>query len=340
MDIKNNMVLTTNSLKERISDQILKNRIPIHTTISITKGCNFRCLYCYEQPLKENNTTIPLNQWKNILKQVKQRGCISLTITGGEPLYSKDFINIYEYAYDLNFKVNIITNLSLINDEVLTLLRKKPPVEISGTLYGVSNKTYDEFCKHKKGWDIVKNNIDKLLRNNINIKLHTVLNVYNNAELKEMLDYTNKNNINFHVYRKVSCDINGNKEPQKYQINQIQEIESYNIIKDEELAIQSTKNNQKLWEKGYKNCCAGISSCYINSRGEMYLCNRYVNSSFNVLDLGFDESWNNIYHLRKEIIEVVNECGKCKKNIYCGKCNPIFISEKDRPAKCKEFKLK
>lgn len=330
INTKNNILMQTNAIKNEIAMTILKNRMPIHTTVTITNNCNFHCRHCYMSTLKDKNKNITKEDWNAILSILKLKGCISLTITGGEPLYSDYFLHIYEYAYSLNFKITIMTNLSLINNYILNIFKQKPPFQIIGTLYGVSNTTYKDFCFYKNGWNTIKENIENLLSMGINLKLQTILNKYNIVELEKIVDYVNAKKINFHAYRRMTCDITGNAYPKKYQITQQQIKYSYLILKDEKKRLANIEQNKELWKEGYKNCCAGISACYINSSGEMYLCNHYIENTFNINRLGFDECWNRISKLRKRIIECINECGRCKNNIYCGKCNPLFIHEKKK----------
>lgn len=326
MDINNNILLPNSNIKKHISSVVLQNRVPIQSTLKITHVCNFKCLHCYINPLKKPELNLSSMYWFDILQQLKENGCISLTLTGGEPLCHPEFSLIYEKAYNLNFKIIIMTNLSLINEELIRLFSVKPPFSIVGTLYGVSNDVYETFCLSKNAWDRVRNNIIALRGINSKLKLRTVLNSVNFHELAEMKDFCNMLDIPFHAYRKIGCDVNGSIDPKKYQISDLQIKESYEILDDFDVANTA---QEKLWENGYKFCCAGLSSCYINPQGEMYLCNHSPQHSYSINRFGFDFCWNEMYKLRKSIIEVENECSHCQWKMHCGRCNPIFTKEKE-----------
>jgi radical SAM protein with 4Fe4S-binding SPASM domain len=81
---------------------------------------------------------------KNILDQAADLGCLSVRLTGGEPLLRTDFAEIYLYARKKGIKVSLFTNATLITDELTALLKRYPPdkpVEI--TLYGMKQKSYE-----------------------------------------------------------------------------------------------------------------------------------------------------------------------------------------------------
>lgn len=310
---------------EKIKDYVVKERMPINTIINLTNNCNFNCLHCYVQSQKNiDDHSLSVKEWKQIVDELKKRGCLYITFTGGEVLTSKKFVEIYEYAYALNFRITVMTNLSLLQEKHIQMFIKKLPYEITVTLYGSSNETYEKFCGKKNGWDIVKNNIILLKNNKIPFKVQTILNTINYSEIKTMKNFLDENGISFRVYRKMKSEIDGNNRPLLYQISVEQEIESYNIIGDKQQYKEIIKKNRQKWENGYKQCFAGLTNCYIDCGGNLFLCNQSCDFKFNILDYGFDVAWEKIYHIRRQEIELINKCGKCANREICGKCTPSF----------------
>lgn len=327
MEKHNNIFFSDSPINQKLSKYFLSKRIPIQCTIFLTNYCNFKCKHCYVKSLKNVvDDALNLEQWYQILDNIKNNGCVFLTVTGGEALCSPIFSKFYEYAYNINLKIIIMSNLYLINDKIIDLFRKKPPYKIIGSLYGASNDTYKKFCSIDHGWDKVSRNVQLLQNSNIPIELQTVLNIYNINELEEMYRFSLIKKIKFHAYRKISCEITGNSEPLNLNIDFEQEARSYTILNDISNLIQSIENNRFLWKDGYKMCAAGLTSCYIDYQGNIILCSHCMDQKFNILKLGFSECWNRIYEVRKKEIEVINRCGSCKNRHVCGKCNPIFKS--------------
>lgn len=304
---------------------IVAQRIPINATIFLTNKCNFRCLHCYVQSQKnDDEEALNVEQWKNILGVLKERGCLYITFTGGEALVSEKFYEVYSYAYDLNFRITLMTNISLLKNKHLELFKEKPPYCITVTLYGTSDNTYEEFCGVNNIWNTVKRNILLLKKNNIIFKIQTVLNRINYPDLVSMKEFADEYEIPFRVYRNMKCEIDGNSRPLQYQVSIQQEIESYEILGDIQDYLNAVEQNKAKWKEGYKRCFAGITNCYIDCKGNMFLCNQSCDERFSILKNGFDVAWRNIYEVRKREIEVYNECVKCNNKELCGKCAPTY----------------
>ena len=91
--------------------------------MSITSGCNMKCVYCHN----EGNKTVSLltvNQIKKIIESSKDVGLEEIRLTGGEPLTHP---NIYEIcriiSEDYHLRVSINTNGILI-DKLLYMIEK------------------------------------------------------------------------------------------------------------------------------------------------------------------------------------------------------------------------
>lgn len=81
--------------------------------ISVTKNCNFRCLYCMPNtPEKIDERLIPLPKMLDFLKIAMDFGVKKVRITGGEPLLRKDLSDFIAgiYAYKDEVEVALTTN--------------------------------------------------------------------------------------------------------------------------------------------------------------------------------------------------------------------------------------
>lgn len=90
--------------------------------LNITNRCNFRCIHCC---FNSGETTLPefsFEKIKEILKEFKTLGGERIDITGGEPLLRSDLPEIIKLGKDLNLKIELVTNGSLLTDEKLKLL--------------------------------------------------------------------------------------------------------------------------------------------------------------------------------------------------------------------------
>ncbi len=259
-----------------------------------------------------------------LLKELKENGCIYLTISGGEVLSAPYFLEFYKMAYDLNFQIRIVTNLSLLNEKHKSIFLSQKPYVISVSLYGFSDKTYSEFCGVQGMFERVISNIESLCKMGINVELQTVVNTVNYSDITMMNEFANRNKLKIKFYRNMMCEIDGNIRPLEYQISTLQKIESYKLLHDIDSLKESLSINAGVWSYGYKFCFAGLTNCYIDYQGNMFLCNHMQKDKVSLLKSGFKKSWQKMYDLRKKYIEKPNACFSCRNRNICGKCNPVF----------------
>jgi len=91
---------------------------PSSCNIMITNRCNLKCIMCkqWRQPQAQELST---QDWKDIIKDLKENGIRNLHFTGGEPLLRKDFRELVSHAARYGFVVGLTTNGSLLNKDLL-----------------------------------------------------------------------------------------------------------------------------------------------------------------------------------------------------------------------------
>jgi len=93
---------------------------------SITGKCNYRCRHCFmSAPTAKygelDNTTV-----LDIINQMADCGITNINLTGGEPLFRNDFLQIVDRLIEKKIRIRqIYSNASLIDDELLDELEKR-----------------------------------------------------------------------------------------------------------------------------------------------------------------------------------------------------------------------
>ncbi len=129
---------------DRLSERAARARVPLYGALELTWRCNFRCVHCYQEGLRDRHRELSTAEWKALLSELSALGCLFVTFTGGEALLRPDFAEIYAHAVDLGFLPTVFTNGSLVTDEILSLWDRRPPKKIEVTLYGASDLRYAE----------------------------------------------------------------------------------------------------------------------------------------------------------------------------------------------------
>lgn len=92
-----------------------------YAQIAITGRCNYNCLHCFSSSKQERlHEEYTKDEVFDILEQLDQAGAYEVSITGGEPLLHKDFLEILGRCTQLGIKVTeLLTNGSLLTVELL-----------------------------------------------------------------------------------------------------------------------------------------------------------------------------------------------------------------------------
>ncbi|MEN8906199.1 MAG: hypothetical protein ABF289_09615, partial [Clostridiales bacterium] len=180
-----------------------------------------------------------------------------------------------------------------------------------------TNKTYYNFTNTKNSWTITKNNILNLIKSNIKVNLKTVLNEINKHEISDMISFTNKYSIPFHVYTNVISYNDGNKDPKKLNVPYNEKLQY----------LRSSKINE--YNSSKINCSVGENSISINPEGKMFLCPNVNEKTLSVTGVNFADQWNKVLELREKYILKKTPCSSCKYGKFSGICNPIFEREFD-----------
>lgn len=86
----------------------LGDKSPIVASLKITQRCNLRCTHCsWKNKITEE---LPTKQWKEIIKDVWDRGCRVVVFEGGEPTLRIDLKELIEYSSNLGLKSIVVTN--------------------------------------------------------------------------------------------------------------------------------------------------------------------------------------------------------------------------------------
>jgi MoaA/NifB/PqqE/SkfB family radical SAM enzyme len=105
----------TLKLMERILLYKLNIIKPTFAQFVITTRCNLDCKFCFI-PKEDRKRCKELSTWEvfNLIESLHNLGIIDLLITGGEPLLRSDIIEIASYAKNKGFRLNLISNGTLI----------------------------------------------------------------------------------------------------------------------------------------------------------------------------------------------------------------------------------
>jgi radical SAM protein with 4Fe4S-binding SPASM domain len=209
---------------------------------------------CYA---KNNDAELKKEDWFHIFDMAHENGLLYALLTGGEIFLNPDFIEIYNYLYDLGVKVTLFTNGSLLNHKILNALKKRPPEMVAITIYGYDEASYQKFTKTSSFKD-VNRTIDLLKSNHINLYLRTIPMPEIYQHLDQMIDYVKSKELHLGYFMYVS------------KVKGQERLSAKDLI-DFEYRIKKAFPLKK--EETHQNRCGAFKNGYfINHKGYMQAC--------------------------------------------------------------------
>lgn len=305
---------------EEIKKWYIQHKKIFFASIELTQNCNFNCKHCY--CANKRDVSLSLNEWRNIIDKLHSMGCLFLNFTGGEIFAFKHFHDVYMYAKNKGFIIDLLTNGSLITNADISLLKKYPPNNIAITIYGANESDYLNFTGDGNNFNKVMKTLYLLKENNIQFVLRTVATKTLKSSLlsREFEKIAEKFNTSFKYDPIVFPKTTGNTDPLKecLDTSEIVDLEKSNYLRANAWkAIFKKKEAKYCW-----TCYAGVSSLAIDFQGNAYVCGLYRNHPISILNNDINivlQHLQKIHCKHKEIVNK-NECSICKNRNVCKWC--------------------
>ena len=307
--------------------------------ISITRSCNFRCIYCFNASEKRMSDELTGNEWCDVIEQAHQLGVFQVMVTGGEPTLNPDLPLILRKlkTADLDFK--LFTNGGYITDELCELL--------TGTSVQVSLDTADRQTHRQltgaDTFNTVIGTIERLVRWGIHVSVKSVITTLNTKGLPELHRLCEALGVELLSFEKFDVSSSGrgglNLRITDLQKEEIREVYSGLKTSRTRLNIDLSKD---VWTAPADTigCGAFRSAMIISSCGDLIGCEKMIDipkmTIGNIRESTLPELWNSpkiddfIYNIRNTDDPKCGECdgfAKCRTGCFATKhyfAKPIF----------------
>lgn len=295
--------------------------------MEITSRCNERCLHCYI-PHENKTKDIETNTLFNILEQCREMKVLHLTISGGEPMLHANFYDFLKKCREYNFSINVLSNLTLLDDKTINEMKKNPLLGVQTSLYSMNPESHDEITQAKGSFEKTKHAILKLAENNIPVQVSCPIIKQNKNSYAEVVEWASKNNIpansDYVIIGKYDCTTQ-NLEC-RLAIDEVKKLIDEKISLD----IRYLKNIREDAEKKERAnpddfiCSVCNSSICISESGNVYPCAGWQNYVVgNMNETSLNEIWNNsaeVRFLRGLRKRDFPKCIQCADAAFCTMC--------------------
>jgi radical SAM protein with 4Fe4S-binding SPASM domain len=304
---------------------------PLKGLIELTYRCNLNCTHCYCKGSEDQNRELTTCQWQKIIDQVRKEGCVHLLFSGGEPLLREDFLELYSYAREKGFLITIFTNGTTFTKEIISYLRKSPPLVIEITLNGITRATYEAITGNNHAFEKVIKNIVKLEESGLPLILKTNLLKENKHEIEkikafaDMLLRKEKDKFHFKYDQMIYPRLNGDKTPCEHRLSfeELQEVkvQDQDIWQQYQMSLRSELIDFKRDPSFLYHCNAWKKQFFINPYGRLKFCEYSDKFSVDLRTTSFREGFYKVFpRLLQERFRRESKCRSCTLRPLCYYC--------------------
>ena len=312
----------------------VQRRIPLHGTFALTYRCNLQCRHCYAAPCAHPACDeLTTDEILAIAREAVSMGCLSILLTGGEPLLRPDFCEIYTALRRMGLFVELFTNATLIDDAILECLRRSPPQLVEVTVYGATPQTAERVTGRASAFDDAMVGIERMRGAGLRLRLKSILMTLNEHEFEAMAALASPNDTApFRFDSALMPRFNGDQDVLALRLPPERVVALENrIVEDMDeqwkrqwrVAQPDGKPDDRLY-----NCGVGQTAFYVDPVGMLQPCVSAVRVQYDLRRGTFRRGWEEfIPQIRERRAPPGFPCGGCEDRAFCGACPPFFDLE-------------
>lgn len=299
--------------------------------IEVTARCNERCIHCYiPNTKKDSGKDMELSLITRVMDEAKEMGTLQITFSGGELFMHKDIPLILRHARKKDFSISILSNLTLLTDEHINLLKEVNPSLIQVSLYSMNAEEHDAITLVKGSFAKTKNSIEKLVAADIPVQISCPVMRLNRKSYKDVLVYANSLRTKAYTdfIMMAQADLDANNLAQRISLNETAELLTDMLQFDQDYLDTTLQQESKSLDiEKYKKspvCGVGVDSICVTANGDYYPCAGWQGMILgNAYKQSLKDIWDNSAQI-KELRKITNasfpECIICEARDYCAMC--------------------
>jgi len=161
----------------------------------ITGKCDFNCLHCYASWFRDF-PELETEECIRIIHEASELGVNHIGFSGGEVFLRRDILRLLEECQEYNIETTIVTNGSLINEQMAKNLYKR---EVYIYLSIDGDPKAHEMIRGRGTWKFVKRAVNNLEKAGVDFAVITALCKYNISSLRKVVDFLKKTKAKTHA---------------------------------------------------------------------------------------------------------------------------------------------
>jgi heme b synthase len=312
-----------------------------------TVGCNLRCAHCRAsaepgRSPNEMNTQQALKFVDDIAAFAKP----ILVLSGGEPLYRPDILDIAKHASSRGLQVALATNGTLVDQKMAHDIHNAGISRVSISIDGVNNAMHDAFRGVPGAYEAALDGAAFLRREGVGVQFNTTVTKHNIDSLPQIVAMAEREKaVALHLFLlvPVGCGLEV-AETDQISPEEYEDVLNWFYQKSRETKMEMRATcaphyyriiRQRAREEGRKvtlqtdgmaamtkGCLAGTGVCFVSYTGDVYPCGYFPVSAGNVLNESISDIWADapLFQELRDTDNLEGKCGGCEYRNVCGGC--------------------
>jgi radical SAM protein with 4Fe4S-binding SPASM domain len=298
----------------------------------VTERCNESCVHCYVDR-RPHGRPLPLERRLALMDELGALGTLDVTFTGGEALLSKDLAALIERATRNDLVVGLLSNLTLLTDEIVDALRKPNVDLVQTSVYSMDAGIHDAITRRQGSLMQTRSALERLRSAGIRVSVSCPILRENRNSFEGVLRWGAEEGI------PVNCDFSIMAREDGDTSNLAHRIGSGELEGVIRAVVQGSPKYQALLERNrdaldvpsLDTCGIGSYMLCVKANGDYLPCPGFGLVVGNAWDSDIADVWRNspqLAALRQfNRSERFPQCTSCEATTFCNFCLAKFHNE-------------
>jgi radical SAM protein with 4Fe4S-binding SPASM domain len=297
--------------------------------IEITSRCNERCVHCY---IPHQNKLHDMEKFLfyNVLDQCREMNVLNLTLSGGEPMRHPHFIDFLRKLKQYDFTVTILSNLTMLNNEILAVIKEQHSFNVQTSLYSMNSEIHDSITQLPGSFFKTRDAIHRLIDNDIPLHINCPAMKQNKDCYIDVLEWAHDHKVKAATdyIMMARCDHTDSNLNNRLSIEDVGKVISGIIARDENYQREVTRPDFGVIDQRDRSndqiCGVCISKICMVENGNVHPCPGWYNYLCgNVRETSLKDIWDNsskVKYLRELRRKDIPKCLDCSDRGFCAMC--------------------
>jgi len=158
--------------------------------LELTRRCNLRCVHCYAEAGADiEESCLSTNDYKRVIEEASYLGFKNIQFTGGEATLYPDLLELLKHAKRFGYEfIELYTNAVNLSHSLLNFIAQNK-INIATSFYSYKKETHDRITQRKGSFERTVENIKKILRLKIPLRVGIIRLKYNQDHIQKTEEF-------------------------------------------------------------------------------------------------------------------------------------------------------